>query len=133
MTGFRKFLVTCVLGVASIMTPAAPALAMPQAVPTTTVNAGSDVQLVDHRRGHYRRHYDRHYYDRYHRRHYRPRYYRPGFGVYIAPRPIYRERYVRRGGSHVSWCLARYRSYNPATNRFLSYGGVYKVCRSPYR
>lgn len=129
MTRFRNFVVSCALGVATMMTPAAPVLAMPQAVPSTAVSAGSDVQLVDHRRGH-----RRHYYNRHHRPYYgHRRHYRPGFGVYIAPRPIYRERYVRRGSSHVNWCLARYRSYNPATNRFLSYGGVYKICRSPYR
>ncbi len=34
---------------------------------------------------------------------------------------------VRSGGnSHVGWCLSRYRSYNPATNRYLTYGGVYR-------
>ena len=129
MTGFRNFVMSCALGVATLMTPAAPVLAMPQAVPSAAINAGSDVQQVDHRRWHRRHHYNRH-----HRRHYgHRRHYRPGFGVYIAPRPIYRERYVRRGSAHVNWCLGRYRSYNPATNRFLSYGGAYKVCHSPYR
>jgi hypothetical protein len=63
---------------------------------------------------------------------YRP-YYRPGVNVYVTPRPYYNQGYVGEGGSHVDWCVARYRSYNPATDRFLSYGGVYKICYSPYR
>ncbi|OCP20971.1 MULTISPECIES: BA14K family protein [unclassified Ensifer] len=69
-----------------------------------------------------RRYYQRRYYDDYYpRRYYRERYY-------------YRDNYVRRGtSSHVSWCFSRYRSYNPATNRFLTYQGVYRVCYSPYR
>ncbi|MGR6432358.1 BA14K family protein [Rhizobium sp. PAMB 3182] len=33
---------------------------------------------------------------------------------------------------HVRWCLDRYRSYNPRTNRFLSYSGDYRVCHSPW-
>jgi len=45
----------------------------------------------------------------------------------VAPAP----RYGRR--SHVNWCLNRYRSYNPRTNRFLGYDGRYHRCRSPYR
>lgn len=66
-------------------------------------------------------------------RYYRPayRYYRPYYGY----RPgYYRPGYVRRGyDAHVSWCLSRYRSYNPATNRYLAYSGLYRVCYSPYR
>ncbi|MBB1248951.1 BA14K family protein [Rhizobium sp. G21] len=66
----------------------------------------------------------------------RPRYYRPRT-VYVAPRVIVRPAprvIVRTGGNaHVRWCLNRYQSYNPATNRFLAYDGYYKVCRSPYR
>ncbi|KQX54379.1 MULTISPECIES: BA14K family protein [unclassified Ensifer] len=52
---------------------------------------------------------------------------------YYGGNYYYRDRYVGGGNAHVSWCLSRYRSYNPATNRFLSYGGAYKVCYSPYR
>lgn len=73
--------------------------------------------------GGYYNNYPRRYYynDYYPRRYYRERYY-------------YRDNYVRRGTSaHVSWCLSRYRSYNPATNRFLTYRGVYRACYSPYR
>ena len=69
------------------------------------------------------------------RRGFRRGVYRPR--VYIAPRVVIRPapRYVVRRGynSHVSWCLSRYGSYNPATNRFLAYDGYYKTCRSPYR
>lgn len=132
MTGFRNFVVGCALSVASIITPAAPALAIPVAAPHA-VTVEKDVQTVEHRRNHYRREWRR---DRWRHdgwRHNRP-YYRPGVNVYIAPRPVYRDRYVRRGyNAHVNWCLSRYRSYNPATNRFLAYGGVYKACNSPYR
>jgi hypothetical protein len=33
---------------------------------------------------------------------------------------------------HAEWCRNEYRSYNPRTDRFLTYEGVYKTCRSPY-
>ncbi|PYB70099.1 MULTISPECIES: BA14K family protein [Rhizobium] len=61
------------------------------------------------------------------------------------PPPVYRPRprppvYVEPGyrpprnvwARHVEWCLNRYRSYNPRTNEFLSSGGYYKTCRSPF-
>lgn len=54
-----------------------------------------------------------------------PGYYRPP-----PPPPVYRPR--PRVSAHVQWCLNRYRSYNPATNRFLSTSGYYRVCVSPY-
>lgn len=54
-----------------------------------------------------------------------PGYYRPP-----PPPPVYRPR--PRMNAHVEWCLSRYRSYNPATNRFLSSSGYYRVCVSPY-
>lgn len=86
------------------------------------------------------RYYGPGYYPGYYRyRHYRPGYYgyrqyRPGYYGYRPYRPYY-DGYVRRGhgGGHVTWCLSRYRSYNPATNRYLAYSGVYRVCYSPYR
>lgn len=57
--------------------------------------------------------------------------------VYVAPRIVIREPRVivrpRLGyNAHVRWCLNRYRSYNPATNLYVSYGGYYKRCISPY-
>lgn len=78
----------------------------------------------------YGNYYGGDYYPRY------PRYYYRDYAPrrYYRERHYYRDRYVRRGsGSHVNWCLSRYRSYNPATNRFLSYSGAYRVCYSPYR
>ncbi|GEO83771.1 MULTISPECIES: BA14K family protein [Alphaproteobacteria] len=45
------------------------------------------------------------------------------------PPPVYGG---RRSSRHIEWCLNRYRSYNPQTNRFLSTDGYFKVCRSPY-
>lgn len=104
------------------------------------------VQTVDHPHYHYR---DRHSHShaaprhrhRYDRRYYGPRYRyrRPGYGYYFGgwwyavpwwfystPRRYYSSR-------HVAWCLGRYRSYNPATDRYLGYDGRYHRCRSPYR
>lgn len=148
MAGFRNFVIGCALSAASIMTPVASAQAAPLAVPDVKLNHQTDVQAVTHLPGHgvysgYARHY-RPYYGYRPYLHYRPDYgYRPPYyssrpyyrpGVYVTPRPYYRDRYVRQGySSHVDWCLARYRSYDPGTNRFLSYGGVYKICYSPYR
>lgn len=145
MAGFRNFVIGCALSAASIMTPLASAQAVPFAVPDVKTDRYTDVQYRRDYGGYgtYRDHrpsYDGRLYGRYQpyygyrpRPYYRP-YYRPGVSVYVTPRPYYRDRYVRRGdSSHVDWCLARYRSYDPATNRFLSYGGVYRICYSPYR
>ncbi len=33
---------------------------------------------------------------------------------------------------HVDWCRNQYRSYNPRTDRFVTYEGIYKTCNSPY-
>lgn len=33
---------------------------------------------------------------------------------------------------HVNWCRNQYRSYNPNTDRFVTYEGIYKTCKSPY-
>ncbi|SMD18736.1 BA14K family protein [Rhizobium sp. RU36D] len=53
-----------------------------------------------------------------------PGYYRP------RPQPDYDgPRLSRR---HVQWCLQRYRSYNPQTNRYLGNDGYFRECRSPY-
>jgi hypothetical protein len=59
---------------------------------------------------------------------------RPG-RVWIAPRVIIAPRVVVRRGynAHVRWCLARYRSYNPATNLYIGYDGYGHRCLSPYR
>ena len=39
---------------------------------------------------------------------------------------------VAYGGDHVQWCLDHYRSYNPRTNTWVSYGGEVNECISPY-
>ncbi|WEX77631.1 BA14K family protein [Sinorhizobium numidicum] len=82
----------------------------------------------------HRSYYPRHYYygNRYY---YGTRFYGPGYYSYRSYHPgYYRPGIIRRGyGAHATWCLSRYRSYDPATNRFLAYGGVYRVCYSPYR
>lgn len=97
-----------------------------------TVGTG-DVHKV-HRRA-YRHYHRRRHGRRYRRRRPGHRYYYGGWwyatpwylGAVIAPPP---RRYGRR---HVRWCLDRYRSYNPRTDRFLGYDGRYHRCRSPYR
>jgi hypothetical protein len=33
---------------------------------------------------------------------------------------------------HTDWCRNQYRSYNPKTDRFITYEGIYKTCNSPY-
>ncbi len=33
---------------------------------------------------------------------------------------------------HQQWCRNEYRSYNPRTDRFLTYEGIYRTCNSPY-
>jgi hypothetical protein len=35
--------------------------------------------------------------------------------------------------AHVSYCLNRYRTYNPATNQYHAGGGIHRACLSPYR
>ena len=76
------------------------------------------------------------------RRHYRPNVVvRPR--VVIRPRTVIRPQVVirpqavirdgRRWSRHDRWCMRQYRSYNPASNRYLTYGGVYKRCNSPFR
>ena len=65
---------------------------------------------------------------------------------YVQPRVVVRPRIVRpsvvvrpgmvvrtAGSRHVRWCLDRYRSYDPASNTFVSYDGEVRRCVSPYR
>ncbi|MCF1447315.1 BA14K family protein [Agrobacterium vitis] len=49
-----------------------------------------------------------------------PGYYRP------APPPQVSNRHIR-------WCMDRYRSYDPQTNRYIAGDGRMRVCRSPFR
>ena len=58
-----------------------------------------------------------------------PRYYAPA-PVYVAPAPVYVEPapvvYYDR---HDARCVARYRSYNPATNTWVDFQGRVRYCR----
>ena len=45
---------------------------------------------------------------------------------YIEPYPYY------GSDAHIAWCLAHYKTYNPATNTFFIGRGVPAVCVSPY-
>ncbi|MBY5355479.1 BA14K family protein [Rhizobium leguminosarum] len=67
-----------------------------------------------------------------------PTYYRPGAAgppqLTYDPPPVQRvQPKARDMSSHAAWCSNEYRSYNPRTDRFLTYEGIYKTCRSPYR
>lgn len=59
-----------------------------------------------------------------------------GYGYGYGP---YRGYYAPRayvtpsGGSHVRWCMSRYRSYDPRSNTFMGYDGDRHQCVSPYR
>ncbi|MCB1494780.1 MAG: BA14K family protein [Bauldia sp.] len=63
----------------------------------------------------------------------RPRYYAPPAPAYYRPPPppVYYPRRAWRQ-AHVDWCLANYRSYNPATDTFMGYDGYAHRCISPY-
>ncbi|MBX5156163.1 MULTISPECIES: BA14K family protein [unclassified Rhizobium] len=67
-----------------------------------------------------------------------PTYYQPGAAgrpqLTYEPPPVRRlQPKVADKNSHVAWCSNEYRSYDPRTDRFLTYEGIYKTCRSPYR
>ncbi|MFA1622374.1 BA14K family protein [Rhizobium mongolense] len=47
------------------------------------------------------------------------------------PPPIRRIRPPAKG-MHVEWCRNQYRTYNPRTDRFVTYEGIYKTCNSPF-
>ncbi len=66
-----------------------------------------------------------------------PTYYRPaarGRGpLYYDPPPVRTVQPKAQGQQfHVDWCRNQYRTYNPKTDRFLTYEGIYKTCNSPY-
>lgn len=122
MSTIRNVVFGCAVTIASAIAPMGTAQAVPIAVPDLKVDTRNDVtkvQCFGYGCGWERRHYrPRHYYG--HRRYYRPRYERP--------------RYYGGGRSaHVRWCLNRYRTYDPYSNRYHAGGGVYRVCYSPYR
>ncbi|MBX5108784.1 BA14K family protein [Rhizobium lentis] len=67
-----------------------------------------------------------------------PTYYRPGAAgppqLTYDPPPVRELRpKARDPNKHIAWCTNEYRSYNPRTDHFLTYQGVYRVCRSPFR
>ncbi len=122
-----------------------PVLFLPE-LPQVATAAG-EVHKVGHRNQ--RRVRARHRGRRYRgQRHFRPRRHGPRFrhrrggnryyygGWWYAtpwwqldvPGPVYYD-----DSDHVRWCLNRYKSYNPRTNRFLGFDGIYHRCRSPYR
>ena len=129
MTRIRNLVFGCTMAIASAIAPMGAAGAAPLAVPDMKAQAKRDVTKAQvefcigddcgwERPRYYRRHH-RPYYN-YDRPYYRPRYERP--------------RYYGGGrNAHVRWCLNRYRTYDPYTNRYHAGGGVYRVCYSPYR
>jgi hypothetical protein len=67
-----------------------------------------------------------------------PRYHAPNANAYGVPRTYaYGTRTYAYGApissAHVQWCQQRYRSYDVATDSFLSYDGNRYRCNSPYR
>ncbi|MFT4161987.1 BA14K family protein [Shinella zoogloeoides] len=128
MSKIRNLVFGCAMGIASAIAPMGAAEAVPLAVPDMKAQAQNNVTEAQfcvgygcgwERRPYYRRHHYRPYYG-YERRYYRPRYERP--------------RYYGGGRSaHVRWCLNRYRTYDPGSNRYHAGGGIYRVCYSPYR
>jgi hypothetical protein len=67
-----------------------------------------------------------------------PRYYnsQPPGSYKLPPvrtaRPEQADKGVAGKGFHVDWCRNQYRSYNPKTDRFITYEGIYRTCNSPY-
>lgn len=123
------------IALAFTISTVAPAVAVAQQAPS------GYTEIRDHRgyghRRHYRpRHYNRHrHYNRprYHNRHrHRDRSWVPfalGLGALGTMALIERQNYE----NHVAWCDRRYRSYDVATNTWVDFDGVVRVCRSPYR
>ena len=117
-------------------TPAVPAGAVPlPVVKVQPAEAGTGVQLVDHRRYH-RRHWRGGY--RYgHRYRHRDNAWVPfailGMGAMIGSAMANDRRAYVGGSSHVRWCANRYRSYRAYDNTFQPYHGPRRQCYSPYR
>ncbi|EJC80136.1 BA14K-like protein [Rhizobium leguminosarum bv. trifolii WSM2297] len=60
-------------------------------------------------------------------------YRRPYYGYYGRPYRNYASSaYYGGGGSHESWCYARYRSYRAFDNTFQPYHGPRRQCVGPY-
>ena len=126
-----------------------------------TENSSLRIEVRDHRRGNgghnnYRRgnnnynHYDRHRHGnrcgdwsnncryRHGGYYYQNPWWLLGAGVALGGALSYNDDYYGGRGSgaygneHVSWCLNRYRSYNPRRNTWVSYSGYVRQCVSPY-
>jgi hypothetical protein len=52
--------------------------------------------------------------------------------TYGDPPPVRRIRPAPDRSRHVEWCRNQYRTYNPRTDRFVTYEGWYKTCNSPF-
>lgn len=137
MKPFVNYFATALLAVSTTI-PATLAYSMPIPVQRPAAERPSDVTDIAWRRVCNR--------NRCHRTWVRPRtVVRPRIvvrpRVVIRPRAVVRPRVVVRPGTvirhagnrHVTWCLNHYKSYNPATDRFLGYDGIYHRCNSPYR
>ncbi len=133
MVKIKNLVFGCAMGIASAIAPMGAAQAVPLAVPDMKVETQSDVHKAQVEfcvgygcdRPRYHRRYYRPDYDGYERPYYRPRYERPRY-----ERPRY---YGGGRNAHVRWCMNRFRTYDPYTNRYHAGGGVYRVCYSPYR
>ena len=121
MSRIRKIVVAGALSVASII-PLTVAEAMPVTNAPAKAEKATDVQQARWC-GRWRCGY---------RRAWRPR-----ARVWVAPRVVIRPapRVIVRSGynRHVRWCLNNYRSYDPATDTFVAYGGAVRRCNSPFR
>lgn len=62
--------------------------------------------------------------------------YPPNYGYVLAPPPpplpVYPAYPMTATEAHMEWCVARYRSYNPATDTFIGYDGLAHRCAAPY-
>jgi hypothetical protein len=133
MSTFRRIIMVCALALSSIaplsVTEAAPINPQPLNITKSTDVTPARIVCNDWGCRRVRRPPDYRPYRPY-RPHYRPRVFIAPPPLIIAPPPRY---YRPVGNRHVRWCLNHYRSYNPATNRYLAYDGSYRVCRSPFR
>jgi hypothetical protein len=58
--------------------------------------------------------------------------YQPPTTTSVPPPVLPTARTPTLGSQHMQWCLGKYRSFNPTTNRYRTYRGLSQVCRSPY-
>lgn len=139
MNNLTKALVIGAFSAALAITSVVPASALTMPSISAPVSKTSDVEQVQWRHHHggrdgwYRGHRGYRHYRQGYRRH--GNYWYPlaafGAGAIIggalaAPaRPSY-------GSSHVQWCASRYRTYDPASDTYVSRVGVRARCVSPY-